>query len=287
MRLRLPTIPPVLLVVLSIISVQIGSSAAKDLYSAAAPVTVAWLRITLSAIILLGLTRPRVAGRPASDWVGAAAYGVSIAAMNILFYLSIQRIPIGMAVAFEFLGPLTVAVVGSRRVRDLLWVVLAAAGIAMLGFTPGRLDPLGIFFALAAGVFWGLYIILAGRIGRRWSGISGVAVAMAFGAVLATVAVAFTGQWPASNGHVWLMGGVVALLASVIPYGLEMVALRSVPSAVFGVLMSLEPAAAALFALILLGERLTPLELVAMACVIVASIGSTRSSRTSASEAIE
>lgn len=278
-----PAVPPVALVLVAIASVQIGSSFAKDLFGAAPPVAVAWLRLATATVILTLVARPRIRGRSAAQWRVVLGYGLVMAAMNIAFYLSIERIPIGMAVTIEFLGPLGVAVAGSRRARDFLWVGLAAVGVGLLGFTPGDLDWIGVAFALAAGACWAGYIVLAGPTGRAWSGVTGVTVATWVGTVtlagpaivaglpgLATPA----GSW-LTDPRVWLLGAAVGLLSSVVPYGLEMVALRTVDRGVFGILMSLEPAAAALFAFLLLGESLRPLELVAMACVIAASLGAT------------
>jgi len=274
-------IPPVLLVVVSIASVQLGSSFAKDLFASAPPQAVAWLRVASAAVILLVIARPRVSGRPRGHWLVALTYGLVLSGMNVVFYLAIQRIPIGMAVTVEFLGPLSVAVAGSRRPRDFAWVGLALTGVALLGFTPGDLDPVGVALALLAGALWACYILLAGPTGRRWSGVTGVTVASCVGAVaLAAPALATAASW-AGNPRVWLLGAAVGLLSSVIPYGLEMIALRTLDRGVFGILMSLEPAAAALFAFALLGEQLRPIELVAMGCVVVASVGATRSTRVS------
>ncbi len=283
MRPTRPAVPPVALVLVAIASVQVGSSFAKDLFGSAPPVAVAWLRLAAAALILVLIARPRLRGRTRGHWGVVLAYGLVMAAMNITFYLAIERIPIGMAVTIEFLGPLGVAVAGSRRPRDFLWVALAAAGVGLLGFTPGDLDWLGVAFALAAGACWAGYIVLAGPTGRAWSGVTGVTVATWVGTVaLAGPALgvgvaglgAPSGSW-LTDPRVWLLGAAVGLLSSVIPYGLEMVALRTVDRGVFGILMSLEPAAAALFAFLLLGESLRPLELVAMACVIAASLGAT------------
>lgn len=272
--------PPVALVVVAIASVQIGSSFAKDLFDAAPPLAVAWLRLATGALIMSAFARPRLRGRPARQWGTVLAYGLVMAAMNVAFYLSIQRIPIGMAVTIEFLGPLGVAVVGSRRPRDFAWVGLAALGVGLLGFTPGDLDWVGIGLALVAGACWAAYIVLAGPTGRAWSGVTGVTVATWVGTVvLAGPALASGFGGEASGGgwlsdpRVWALGAAVGLLSSVIPYALEMVALRRIDRGVFGILMSLEPAAAALFAFLLLGESLRSLELMAMACVIAASLG--------------
>ena len=268
-----------LLVVVAIASVQLGSSLAKDLYSAAAPLTVAWLRLLGAAVVLGLITRPRLRARSASDWAWVVAYGLCLAGMNVTFYLAIERIPIGMAVTLEFLGPLGVSVALSRRARDLLWVGLAAVGVALLGFSPGDLDPVGVFWALAAACLWAGYILLAGPTGRRWSGVSGVAVAFWVGLAGLTPVVWALDLFPAAVPAVWGLGLMIGLLSSAIPYGLEMMALRRIEPRIFGILMSLEPAAAALFALALLGETLRPIEILAMACVVVASIGVVRSSR--------
>lgn len=270
---------PVVLVIIAIASVQLGSSLAKDLYSAAAPLTVAWLRLLGAAVVLALITRPRLRARSASDWAWVVAYGLCLAGMNVTFYLAIERIPIGMAVTLEFLGPLGVSVALSRRARDLLWVGLAAVGVALLGFSPGDLDPVGVFWALAAACLWAGYILLAGPTGRRWSGVSGVAVAFWVGLAGLTPVVWALDLFPAAVPAVWGLGLMIGLLSSAIPYGLEMMALRRIEPRIFGILMSLEPAAAGLFALLVLGEALRPIELVAMACVVVASVGVVRSAR--------
>ncbi len=276
---RLPRVPAVVLVLLAIASVQWGSATAKGLYAAATPLDVVWLRL-LGASLALGLVaRPRLRGRAASDWGFVAAYGVVLAAMNFTFYLAIERIPVGMAVTFEFLGPLGVALAASRRVRDVLWVVLAGVGVALLGVAPGDLDPIGVLFALTAGAFWAGYIVLSVPTGRRWAGATGVTVASWIGLAGMSGVLLATGTQLVTDPRVFGLGLVVGVLSSAVPYGLEINALRTMPRGTFGILMSLEPAAAALFALALLGETLRPVEVVAMACVIVASIGATRGSR--------
>lgn len=270
---------PVVLLLIAIASVQLGSSLAKDLYSAAGPLTVAWLRMLGAALVLGILTRPRLRGRSRADWFWVIAYGLCLAGMNVTFYLAIERIPIGMAVTLEFLGPLGVSVALSRRARDFVWVGLAAVGVALLGVAPGDLDPIGVMWALVAGALWAGYILLAGPTGRRWSGVSGVAVAFGVGLIGLTPIVALFDLWPPLVVGVIGVGLLIGLLSSAIPYGLEMIALRRLEPRIFGILMSLEPAAAALFALMLLGERLRPVEMVAMACVVVASIGVVWSAR--------
>lgn len=276
---RRPAPSPLLLVLVAIASVQFGSSFAKLLFASAPPWVAAWLRLLGAAVILVLLARPRLNGRTRRDWSLVLGYGLSMVAMNVVFYLAIARIPIGVAVTVEFLGPLGVAVLSSRRRRDYLWVGLAAIGVLLLGFQPAALDPLGLALAALAGVFWGVYIILARPTGLRWEGFTGVTMAACIGAVTLFPLVFLPGDhsWVV-RPEVWLWGAALGLLSSVIPYGLEMRALRIMHRGTFGILMSLEPAAAALAALVLLGEGLSALELAAMGCVIAASIGAVRSS---------
>jgi len=274
---RANRIPAVWLVVGGIVSVQFGAAIAKQLFPLVPPTAMVWLRLVTSAVVFLAVVRPRLRGHSRSDWGVALAFGVALMTMNWAIYQSFARIPLGIAVTIEFLGPLGVAVAGSRRRRDLLWVALAAAGVALLGFSRTRLDPVGVACALLAAAGWAAYILLSARTGRRWPGVSGLVVASLVGALaLATPAVVEAGAGLLSP-RVLLLGLAVGLLSSVIPYSLELTALRTIPPRVFGILMSLEPAVAALAALLLLRELLSPLQWLAMACVVVASVGSTRS----------
>ena len=271
-------VPPTLLVIGSITSVQVGSSLAKGAFEFASPVALAWMRLLFAALALIVLAPPRLSGRKASEWLSVLGYAVAMVGMNLTFYLAIQRIPVGVAVTVEFLGPLVVALVGVRHIQDVIWAVLAFCGVALLGFTPGSLDVIGVVLAGVAGAFWALYIVLAVPTGRYWSGITGVTVAAWVGGIgLAIPAVwsSLEDGWM-GTAQAWGLGLVLATMSSVIPYGLEMVALRRIKPSVFGILMSLEPAAAALFAFFIVRETLYPLELVAMACVIIASMGVTR-----------
>ncbi|MFP5283035.1 MAG: EamA family transporter [Actinomycetes bacterium] len=270
-------VPAVWLVLGGIVSVQVGAAVAKDLFALVPPTAMVWLRLSTSAAIFLLVARPTISGRSRDDWGTAVGFGVALVTMNWAIYQSFARIPLGLAVTIEFLGPLAVAVVGSRRPRDLLWVLLAGLGVALLGLTPGRLDPVGVLFALLAGLGWACYILLSARTGRRWPGISGLAVASVVGAVvLAPPAILDTGA-RLLEPRVVVTGVAVGLLSSVVPYSLELIALRRIPPRVFGILMSLEPAAAALAAMILLGEFLTQTQWLALACVVAASVGATRS----------
>ena len=275
-------IPPVLLVLMATTSVQIGSSLAKGLFVATPPQVAAWLRILFAALFLSAVFRPTLRGRSREQWLSAVGYGVALTGMSTIFYLSIQRIPVGMAVTFEFLGPLTVAAFGSKRRRDLIWVALAALGVVLLGISPAPLEPAGVVLALLAGTCWGAYILLTPSLGARWEGFSGLTVGFWIAAILllpVTLATAISGEYSwALDPGVWGMGLALGLLSSAIPFPLEMRALQRMSRATFGVLTSLEPAAAALVGFLLLGEQLGALELTAMALVILASVGSIRSS---------
>lgn len=267
---------PVWLVVVSIVSVQVGAAFAKDLFATTTPHAMAWLRLCASALILLVIARPRLRGRSRRAWLSVLGYGVVLGVMNWCIYVSFSLIPIGVAVTIEFLGPLLVAVFGSRRRQDLLWVLLAGLGVVLLGFQPAALDPVGVGLALLAGALWAGYILLAGPTGREWEGVTGVTVASVVGSLVMTVP-ALTLGLPSFSPRVLWTAVLVGVLSSVIPYGLEMIALRRMRPGTFGILMSLEPAAAALAALVVLGEQLTGWELAAMVAVIVASVGATRS----------
>jgi inner membrane transporter RhtA len=276
-RVGLPAwLSPVWLVVAAIISVQVGAAFAKSLFALTSPIAVAWLRMAAAAVIFWVFARPRLRGRSWPEWQVVIGYGIALATMNWAIYQSFARIPIGLAVTIEFLGPLAVALVGSHRARDLVWVVLAGVGVALLGVFPATVDWIGIGFALLAGAAWAAYIVLSGPTGAAWEGVTGVSVGSLVGALVFLVPGVLAGGTSLWLPQVAALAVAVGVLSSVIPYGLEMVARRSIPAGVFGILMSLEPAAAALAALLVLGERLTWIELVAMACVIVASVGSTR-----------
>ena len=264
------------LVLIGILSVQFGAAVSKGLFDEIPPVGMVLLRLVTSSLILLALARPRLGGRAAVDWRPVLALGLALGAMNWAFYESFARIPLGAAVTIEFIGPLAVAAVGRRRPRDLVWVGLAALGVVLFGAGPTKVDALGFGLALLAGGCWALYIVSTAATGRRWAGVEGLAVASTVAALaVAPFAVAMAGA-RLLEPRLLVLGALVGLLSSVIPYSLEMVALRTMPPRVFGILMSLEPATAALVAAILLREWLTPLQLLAVACVTVASVGAAR-----------
>jgi inner membrane transporter RhtA len=261
----------------AVASVQFGAALAKTLFDEVGPGGTVFLRVLVGALVVSMFWRPRLAGLSRRQLGLALLFGVSLAGMNLTFYGALDRIPLGVAVTFEFVGPLGVAVFGSRRPRDLAWVVLAAAGILLLSdFGGADLDGVGVALALLAGAFWAAYILLSARVGQAFEGGSGLALAMLAGAVLlAPVGIADGGGdllMPAVLG----VGLAVGLLSSAIPYTLELEALRRLPASVFGVLMSLEPAVAALAGFVVLGEELATREVAAILLVVVASAGAAR-----------
>ncbi len=261
-------------------TVQFGAAFAKTLFDQVGPGGTVFLRVILAAVILAALWRPALAGRSAGEWRLIVAFGFSLVAMNLAFYEALDRIPLGIAVTFEFIGPLGVAVAGSRRALDFLWVALAAAGILLLSdFGSADLDGLGVALALLAGGFWAAYIILAARVGRAYPGGQGLALAMAAGAVMLVPVGVADGGGDLLGLEVLALGFAVAILSSAIPYGLEMEALRRMPEGVFGVLMSMEPAMAALAGFIVLDEGLATRELVAIVLVVAASAGAARGAK--------
>src|SRR3954463_9164970 len=258
-------------------STQTGAAIAKTLFDQLGPAATAFLRVALAAVLLAVIWRPRIAGHPRRDLALAGAVGLALSAMNLTFYEAIARIPLGIAVTIEFAGPLAVAIALSRRRLDGLWVVLAAAGILLLARGGGDVDTTGILLALLAAVFWASYILLSARAGQAFPGGSGLALAMVVGGVvLLPVGVAGGGSALLDPGLL-AAGAGVALLASAIPYSLELEALRRLPTQVFGILMSLEPAIAALTGFVILGEGLRGRDVIAILLVAAASAGASLS----------
>jgi inner membrane transporter RhtA len=260
-----------------IASVQLGAAVAKTLFGEVPPTGMVWLRLVTSAVVLGVLARPALRGRSRDDWLVVIAFGVTLGVMNWAIYQSFARIPLGIAVTIEFVGPLTLAVLGSRRPRDLVWVGLAGAGVLALGLQPGDVTLAGVAFALLAGAAWAAYILLSARTGTRWPGLDGLAVASVVATVLLTPGALLVAGDALLDPRILALGAAVGLLSSVVPYSLEMMALRRIRPAVFSILMSLEPAAAALAAIVVLGEVLTVTQWLAVACVVAASVGATRS----------
>ncbi|QIX26105.1 EamA family transporter [Nocardioides sp. JQ2195] len=268
------------LVLGGILSVQFGAAVAKDLFDRIGPTEMVFLRLVTSTLVFLAIARPSLRGRSRDDWLVVVGFGLSLGVMNWSIYEAFSRIPLGLAVTIEFVGPLAIAVVGFRRARDLVWVGFAAAGVVLLGFQPAGVTVAGVLFALLAGAGWGSYILMSASTGARWPGIDGLAVASAVATFLLLPAVLAGQRDLLLDPEILAYGAAVGLLSSVIPYSLELMALRSLKPSVFGILMSLEPAAAALAAIIVLGEFLEPLQWLAMGLVIIASVGATRSGST-------
>ena len=258
------------LVLVAAVSPQLGAAFAVTLFDELGPAGAAFLRLAIAAIILWAIWRPRLAG----DLRLAGAFGVALGLMNWSFYEAIDRIPLAIAVTIEFAGPLLVAVIGSRRPLDVVWIVLAAAGIVVL-VNPGggSLDPAGVAFALAAAACWMAYIYLSKRTGAAFPGGSGLAIAMAVGALIVLPAGVIQADGALTQPDLLGSALVVALLSSVLPYSLELEALRRLPESVFGVLMSVDPAVAALIGFVVLGQDLGARELLGIAMVVVASAG--------------
>nr|WP_229820829.1 EamA family transporter [Streptomyces ruber] len=274
---RWGSLGPVGLVLAGGVSVQFGGALAVTLMPRAGALGVVTLRLVVSAIIMLVVCRPRVRGYSRADWTTVVVFGVALAAMNGFFYQALARIPLGPAVTLEVLGPLALSVFASRRLVNLLWAGLALVGVFLLaggGF--GGLDPVGVAFALAAGAMWATYIVFSARTGRRFPQADGLALAMAVGAVLILpLGIVEAGTRlvdPVTLG----LGAAVAVLSSVLPYTLELIALRRLPAPTFAILMALEPAIASMAGFLILGQALSAVQALAIALVIGASMGAVR-----------
>jgi inner membrane transporter RhtA len=268
------------LVVSAIASVQFGSAVAATLFKTIGPAGAVWLRLVFGMIVLVALWRPRVRGHTRQELLIACLFGLILAGMNFSFYSALHRIPLGIAVTLEFVGPLTVALAGSRRPVDLLWIALAAVGIVAL--TQGgteQLDALGVALALLAGALWGAYILVNARVGRAFERGTGLSLAMCVATVVMTPVGIAQGGSALFDPHSLLLGAAVGVLSSAIPYSFEIEALRRIKTSVFGVLMSIEPAMAALAGFIVLDQALSARTLLGMALVVIASIGAAWRSR--------
>ena len=269
------------LVLGGIVSVQIGAAFATTLFDDVGPGGTVFLRIGFAAFVLLAIWRPPLRLGAGTSRRDVLLLGAVFAGMNLSFYEALERIPLGIAVTLEFVGPLGVAFVGSRRRLDLVWVGLAVAGLLLLSPVPGSaLDGLGCAMALLAGLFWGAYILLTARVGQAFRGGAGLAIAMVVAAVAVTPVGLIDGGGEMLDARILAIGLAVALLSSALPYSLEMEALRRLPEGTFGVLMSLEPAVAATVGFVGLEQGLAPREIVAIALVLAASIGALRATGT-------
>ena len=274
-------VPAPLLALAAMVSVQIGAAVAKTRFDEVAPVGAATLRLVIGAVVLVLLVRPRVRHWTRAQWAAAVLLGLALGGMNVFIYVAFASIPIGVAVTIEFLGPLALSLAHTRRWRDVTWALLALAGVVLLGVGHAAVTAVGgVVAAIAAAACWAGYIVMNRRVGAATPGVDGLAVSM----VVAMLVSLPTGLLPAVEGvarhpSLLLVFGAVAVLSSVLPYALEMLALRRMPTRVFGVLQSLGPAIAALAGLVVLREGLAVQEVVALACVCVASTGVTLSAR--------
>ncbi len=273
---------PAVMILTGIVSVQFGAGLAARLFGQIPPAAVTGLRLWTSAVAMVALSGPGLARslrelrerRAVTDAAIACSFGISLGVMNYSIYQSFARIPLGVAVTIEFLGPLAVAVAGSRHLRDVGWVVLAAAGVVLLTEGGhGHLNLAGVLFAGLAAVCWAAYIVLSSATGRRFPGSAGLAIAMVVSAVIVTPPAVVSGGGAMFRPAVLATGAAIGILSSVIPYRLELESLRRMPMRLFGVWMSLEPAVAALIGLALLGQHLSGLEWFAICCVMVACAG--------------
>lgn len=276
-------VPPQVLLLGGIGSVQFGAALANKLFAQAGPAGVVLLRLALAALILNIAVRPSLRRRPSrSDILAVVAYGLILGTMNWCFYEAIDRLPLGVAVTIEFTGPLAVAIGGSRRALDGVWVLLAGGGVALLALRGDSKDitTAGVLLALAAALCWAGYILVSQRVGRGWAQVDGLAFALVIGTLVVIPAGIAQGGTALLRPSVIAGGAGVAVLSSIMPYSLELIALRRLRAATFGLLMSLEPAVAALAGMLLLGQPLRLVTLIAIVMVVAASIGTTVTSRT-------
>lgn len=265
----------VALVIGSCMSLQFGAAFATRLFPHLGPSGVTTLRLFIAGLVLAIFTRPRVRRWSSQQWVAVILFGAAMGGMNGFFYEGIARIPMGPAVAIEFLGPLGLAAILSRRAKDFAWIAMALAGVMVLGFDKGGdLNVTGVLCILAAAVFWALYILTSERVGRVLDGAGGLAVAMLVGA-LVPLPFGFHGALEGvQDVRLLWMAIATALLASLVPYGLELSALRILPKSTFGVLLALEPVFAALGGWLLLDQGMTNVRAAAVLIVVVAGVGS-------------
>jgi len=267
---------PIALLLVAMVSIQTGATIAKSLFPLVGAPGATALRLFFAALILLAVMRPWRAMPRGREWRSLALYGVALGGMNLLYYMALRTLPLGIAIALEFTGPLAVAILGSRRALDFLWILLAIAGLLLLlpiGVGASDIDPVGAAYALAAGAFWAGYIVF----GQRAGGDHGSTNSVAWGTVIAALLVVPIGVADAGigllNPAVLPMALGVAVLSTAFPYTLEMMAMTRMPARVFGTLMSVEPAIGALSGLVLLGERLAPVQWAAIAAIVAASLG--------------
>ena len=282
--LAIHRLPATVLIVIAIVCVQAGAALAKSLFEHFGPVGTVYLRIFFAALVLLMVVRPSLSLLKQGRWRIVAIFGAVLAAMNVFYYLALERLPLGLTVTVEFFGPLGVALWQSRKLLDLLWVALAAAGILLLNPFSGSLDTIGLIYAVIAGGSWAAYIVLGQKMGGDLPGSAGLTFSMLFAMMLLTPVVG--GEVVASIQLGWgvLAAVGVAVLSSVIPYSFEIEALRRMSTQQFGILMSMEPAVASVIGWFLLSENLSTQQWLAVFLVMFASYGVVRFGRTPAKE---
>ncbi len=282
-----PTIATVFVVV-GLACQEVGASLAVLLFPQVGPLGMVLLRLGFSAIILMLIARPRLTGHSRAAWFAVVRFGFVLAVMNGLFYLALERLPLGVTVTIEVLGPLVLSIVASRRASAWLWALLAFVGVlALAGGGWDRLDPLGVVFALGAAASWALYILASARVGAEFPKLDGLALAMVVGTVLALPFGIIDGGAALLRPEILALGLAVGILSSTIPYALELIALRRLAASAFAILMSLGPATATIAGFFLLGQKMSWLELIGVALVITASIGAIRAAGRHAREAVE
>jgi inner membrane transporter RhtA len=263
-----------LMAVGSMTLVQLGAALAKPTLDSFGPLGTTWLRLAWAALLLAVITRPRILSYSWVQWRGAILLGAAMAGMTLCYFQAVIRIPLGLATAIEFLGPLGVAAFGMRRAWHAVWPLLALVGVVLLVHdgSSWTVDPVGAGFALAAGFGWAIYILLMKRVGQAFEGLQGLTMSLAVAALVAT-------PWglAENGGHIPLpvLGITIglAILVPLLPYALEMMALRRMPTRAFGILMSAEPALGTLIGFVVLGQALSPAQLAGIALVVIASLG--------------
>lgn len=275
-----PKATAIISALVSMICVQGGASVAKKLFPILGATGTTSLRIGLSAVLLNIINKPKISKFTKQEWFYCFLYGSSIALMNTLFYLAIQRIPLGLAVTIEFIGPLVLALALSRKLLDILWALLAALGILLIvPWKTNDIDILGLACAFSAGIFWACYILMGSKVSKVMNTNDAVSVGLVFATIIVVPIALFTGGLENLSINTFLLGLLVAVLSSALPFSLDLLALKNLPAKAFSILTSLQPAFGALSGLLFLGEHLTLLQYLSILCVVLASVGTTAFSK--------
>lgn len=271
----------ILLVFGSCVSLQFGAALAMSLFPLVGPWTTTLCRLFLSGLLLTLVMHPQAHQWSRSQWVSVAFFGLSLGIMNAFFYVAISHIPLGTAVTIEFIGPLVLSAVLSHSIRDVLWVGLAMVGVGLFGverlFGLSSLRPIGVVCALGAGLFWALYILAADNAGKKVTGTGVIAIVLLIGSLPSTPLGMANLFMVATDAHLLLLAIGTAILASLVPYTLEFLALRRLPPGTFGILLCMEPAVAATAGWLLLNQHMGVLGMIAVCLVISACVGTAMS----------